>query len=77
MKLSRRSMLFSGGAVLVPVAGLGPAVAAADGFGRSRPGQGNDVPFHGYGELVADPKHLLDLPRGFQVPRVLGARASR
>lgn len=69
MKLSRRSLL-SSGAVLVPVAGLGPAVAAADGFRAPSDGPRNDV--RGYGELVKDPKKFLDLPRGFQY-RVLSA----
>jgi secreted PhoX family phosphatase len=57
-------MLLSGGAVIVPVAGLGPTIAAADGF--RRPGYGDDRSFLGYGELVPDPKHMLDLPRGFK-----------
>ena len=37
MKLSRRSLL-SSGAAIVPVAGLGPAIAAADGFRSPRLG---------------------------------------
>ncbi|HEY3517585.1 MAG TPA: alkaline phosphatase PhoX [Gammaproteobacteria bacterium] len=66
MKFSRRSLL-SSGAVLVPVAGLGPTVAAAQAF-RPAP----VTAFRGYGELVKDPKGFLDLPRGFQY-RILSA----
>src|SRR6478735_8205885 len=69
MKLSRRSLL-SSGAVLVPVAGLGPTVAAANGFRPPPPGGRDD--FRGYSELVKDPKKFLDLPRGFQY-RILSA----
>ena len=69
MKLSRRSLL-SSGAVLVPVAGLGPTVAAANGFRPPLPG-GRDE-FRGYSELVKDPRKFLDLPRGFQY-RILSA----
>jgi len=63
MKLSRRSLL-SSGAVLVPMVGLGPTVAAANGFRPPLP-RGRDD-FRGYGELVKDPRKFLDLPRGFQ-----------
>jgi hypothetical protein len=66
MKFSRRSLL-SSGAALVPVAGLGPTVAAAQAF-RPAP----VTAFRGYGELVKDPKGFLDLPRGFQY-RILPA----
>jgi secreted PhoX family phosphatase len=70
MKLSRRSLILSSGTVIVPVAGLGTTVAAADGY---RPaGHRDDCPFHGYGELVKDPKKFLDLPRGFRY-RILSA----
>ncbi len=55
MKLSRRSLL-SSSAAIVPVAGLGPAIAAADGFRSSRHGDSADRSFHGYGELASDPK---------------------
>ncbi len=71
MKLSRRSLL-SSGAAIVPVAGLGPAIAAADGFRSSRPGDSDDRSFHGYGELASDPKGFVDLPRGFKY-RILSA----
>jgi secreted PhoX family phosphatase len=64
MKLSRRSLLLSSSAALVPVGGLGSAVAAADGF--RRPGYRDDCFFHGYGDLVKDPKKFLDLPKGFR-----------
>ena len=66
MKLSRRSFL-SSSALLVPVAGLGSTVAAAQAF-RPSPA----APFRGYGDLVKDPKGFLDLPRGFQY-RILSA----
>jgi secreted PhoX family phosphatase len=71
MKLSRRSILLSGGA-LVPVAGLGATVAAAEGYRRPRPGHRDDCSFHGYGELVKDAKGFLDLPKGFRY-RILSA----
>jgi hypothetical protein len=75
MKLSRRSLLASGVAI-VPVAGLGPAIAAADGFRSSRPGDGGgDKIFHGYGALAKDPKGFIDLPRGFKY-RIRGAHGS-
>ena len=70
MRVSRRSVLFSSTAALTPMAGLGSTVAAAEGF--KRPRQGDDFPFHGYGELVKDPKGFLDLPRGFRY-RMLSA----
>jgi secreted PhoX family phosphatase len=70
MKLSRRSLL-SSGAVLVPVAGLGPTIAAADGY-RPPSGGRHDDSFRGYGDLVKDAKRFLDLPRGFQY-RILSA----
>jgi len=70
MKVSRRSLL-SSGAVLVPVAGLGPTVAAADSFRPPASGPRDDA-FRGYGDLVKDPKKFLDLPRGFQY-RILSA----
>ena len=65
MKLSRRSLL-SSGAAIVPVAGLGPAIAAAEGFRSPSSGPDDDRSFHGYGELVKDPRKLLDLPHGFK-----------
>src|SRR5688572_21566218 len=71
MKLSRRSLL-SSGAAIVPVAGLGPAIAAADGFRSPRPGSGSNDSFHGYGELARDPKGFIDLPPGFKY-RILSA----
>ena len=49
MKLSRRSLL-SSGAVIAPVVGLGPAIAAADGFRSSRPSDSDNRSVHGYGE---------------------------
>src|SRR5918999_580158 len=71
MKLSRRSLL-SSGALLVPVAGLGPAIAAADGFRPPSCGGRHDDSVRGYGDLVKDPRKFLDLPRGFQY-RILSA----
>ena len=66
MRVSRRSLL-SGGAAILPVAGFGPAIAAAEGFRSPHPGHGGDGrSFHGYGDLVKDPRHFIDLPRGFQ-----------
>jgi secreted PhoX family phosphatase len=71
MKVSRRSLLGSGAAI-VPIAGLGSAVAAADGFHSPGSGHGDDRSFRGYGELSKDPRKLLDLPRGFKY-RILSA----
>jgi secreted PhoX family phosphatase len=62
--------LLSSGAVLVPVAGLGPTVAAANGFRPPLPGPRDG--FRGYGDLASDPRRFLDLPRGFQY-RILSA----
>ncbi len=72
MKLSRRSILFSSSAALVPIAGLGTTVAAADGYRHPIPRPSDDCPFRGYGELQKDPKGFLDLPRGFRY-RILSA----
>ncbi len=63
MTLSRRSLLQRGALTLAAGASMAPiltstSAAAARG---SRPRR----PFRGYGELVADPNGLLDLPKGF------------
>jgi uncharacterized protein len=66
MKLSRRFLL-SSGAMLVPVAGLGPTIAAADGFRPPSPADGRrGDSCRGYGDLVKDPRKFLDLPHGFR-----------
>jgi secreted PhoX family phosphatase len=74
MKVSRRSILFSGTAALAPIAGLGSTVAAADGFKRPGPGSGtgDGDACRRYGDLVKDPKGFLNLPRGFRY-RMLSA----
>lgn len=52
--------------MLVPVAGLGPTIAAAKGFRSPSDKERCEGAFRSYGELVKDPRKFLDLPRGFQ-----------
>ena len=76
MKLSRRSLL-SSGAAIVPVAGLGPAIAAADGFRSSRPGDGDDRSFHGYGELAQGSRRASSICRAASSIEFFPPRTSR
>ena len=56
----------------MPVAGSARRSRPRTVFARRSRGQRDDRSFRGYGELVKDPKQLLDLPRGLQVPHSLG-----
>jgi hypothetical protein len=60
---SRRSFLGSGSLFLASTAAIGSVVLTAS---SARADAKRRRPFPGYGELIADPNGVLDLPRGFE-----------
>jgi secreted PhoX family phosphatase len=63
MTFSRRSLIKSGALALVAGSSFAQVITAATPSAAR--GRGPRRPFTGYGDLVADPNGLLDLPKGF------------
>lgn len=67
MSMSRRSLIFTGVASVGVLGSLGTVVGSAmPGYDRKQGRRRHLGYFNNYGELIDDPRGVLDLPRGFR-----------